>query len=187
MKLAEITFMQGEGFAEQADIAKVKRLPVDYKALYEKAFLLEKEAALEMSPEDNHPMFRYEMMQSAAALAYKAGKYDDALKTIALCRTFDPDDYTLMRLNELEALIRKADAGQPKNGSLRITGILTAANGDEKEIRIRDRESMKVYAFVVPAKMFKEVVKSYWLETVAAVAKISPNGALTLQKISPAA
>lgn len=37
MTLAEVIYMQGVDFAEQSDIAKVKRLPVDYHKLYEKA------------------------------------------------------------------------------------------------------------------------------------------------------
>ncbi len=187
MNQAEILFQKGAEFSDQGDIAQIKHKSVDYKALYEKAYLLKKEAALLMSPEDKHPMHRTWVMNGAASLAYKAGKYEEAQKTVALCRTLDPDDYTSSKLDELEDLIRKAIADRPRNGSLRVTGVLTAANADEKEIKIRDLENQQVYAFIVPAKLFKNVVKSYWQEAVLAVAKVSPHGIFTLQKISPVA
>jgi hypothetical protein len=60
-----------------------------------------------MSPEDKHPMHRTWVMNGAASLAYKAGKYEEAKKTVALCRTLDPDDYTSSKLDELEELTAK--------------------------------------------------------------------------------
>jgi hypothetical protein len=45
MNQAEILFWKGNDFSDQGDIAQVKHKSVDYKALYEKAYLLKKEAA----------------------------------------------------------------------------------------------------------------------------------------------
>jgi len=186
MKQAEILYRQAVLFAEQADMAKIRK-NADYKDLYEKAFLLQKEAAQLMSPEDDYPMFRTEMMQSAAALAYKAGNLEEAEKMIALCREETGPFPFAYKLDELETLVRQAAVNPHANGSLQVKGILTQANADEKEITIRDMENQRTYAFVVPSKIFKKVVKEYWQELVFAVGKASPHGVFTLEKISPAA
>jgi hypothetical protein len=110
MKQAEILYHQAVSFAEQGDMAKAKGhiLPIDYKLFYEKAFLLEREAALLMSSDEKYPLSRGEMFKNATALAYKAGKYEDAQKVAALCRAEKLDGYNLMKLDELEELILKA-------------------------------------------------------------------------------
>ncbi len=187
MSQAEKLYRESVLLAEQADIARIKHPQVDYKGLFEQAFVLQKQAAQWMSPEEVYPMYRTEMMQSAAALAYKAGKMEEAEKMIALCRSENPPAFVEQDLKKLEALIRQATATPPKNGSLQVKGILTQANADEKEITIRDMENQRTYAFIVPSKIFKNVVKDYWQELVSAVGKASPHGVFTLEKISPAA
>ena len=102
------------------DMAKAKRhiMPFEYKLFYEKAFLLEKEAALLMSSEEKYPLTRGEMLRNAAALAYKADKYEEAHKLAVLCRAEDLDGYTLLKLDELEMLIHEALAMSINNASL---------------------------------------------------------------------
>lgn len=187
MNHAEILYRQSVMFAEQADMMKVKGQAFEARGFYERAFLLQKEAAQFMSAEENYPMFRTEMMQSAAALAYKAYKLEEAEKMIVLCRAENPPEYFAHKLDELELLVRQAATARPSNGSLQIKGVLTEANANEKEIKITDLENQRTYAFIVPSKIFKKVVKDYWQELVSVVGKASPHGVFTLEKISPAA
>jgi hypothetical protein len=187
MSQAEILYRQAVGFAEQADIAKAKCQPIDYKSLYEKAYLLEKEAALLMSSNEKAPFSRSMMLKSAAALAFKAGKYEEAEKIVALCRSENPDGYIMAKLDELQAAINKTAAVLQTDNSLTVRGVFTSANADEREIKIRDVENQQVYAFIVPASMFKKVVKAYWQDLVSVVGHASPHGVFTLEKISPAA
>ena len=190
MKQSEILYNQAVSFAEQGDIAKAKRhiVPIDYKLFYEKAFLLEKEAALLMSSEEKHPLSRGEMLKNATALAYKAGKYEEAQKTATLCRSEALDSYTLIKLGELEKRIVAALATPIHNSSLTVRGLFTSANADDREIRIRDMENQQMYSFIVPANMFKKVVKSYWQDVVSVVGHANVQGVFTLEKISrPAA
>jgi hypothetical protein len=186
MTTAVSLYNQAVRFAEEADIARIKRLPVDYKALYGKAAQLEKEAALQMKPEDTEPLNRVAMLRSAAALSYKAGNFAESEKLIALARANHPDAYEAAKLDEIEAAIVKTTGLAPQSNILTITGTFSGANADENEIKIRDLESRQVYAFIVPARIFRKVVKSYWQDVVLAVGKTSPNGVLTLEKISPA-
>jgi hypothetical protein len=189
MNQALILYQQAVSYAEQGDMAKAKQhlVQVDYKLFYEKASLLEKEAALLMPRGERYPLTRGQMLKNAVALAYKAGKYEEAEKIVALCRAEDLDGYTLMKLEELENLIHKALEGKTSGVSLTVRGVVTSANADEREIKIRDVENQQVYAFIVPASMFKKVVKAYWQDLVSVVGHASPHGVFTLEKISPAA
>lgn len=184
MKQSEILYRQAVSFAEQGDMAKVKRhiVPIDYKLFYEKAFLLEKEAALLMSSDEKYPLSRGEMLKNAVALAYKAGKYEEAQKVAALCRDENLDGYTLIKLEELEKLVLAALV-PTHSSSLTVRGLFTSANADDREIKIRDMENQQVYSFIVPANMFKKVVKSYWQDVVSVVGHVSTQGIFTLEKI----
>jgi hypothetical protein len=44
-------------------------------------------------------------------------------------------------------------------------------------------ENQQVYSFIVPAKIFKKVVKSYWQDVVSVVGHVSTQGVFTLEKI----
>ena len=187
MNLAKIYHREAVHFAEQAEIAKIKQPDVDYKELYFKAYLSEKNAALHQHTETFDPMPKTWLMQSAAALAYNSGRLEEAEKTIAFCRTLDPDEYTTAKLDKIECLLKETANGHAQKGSLEITGRITSANYDEKEIKIKDSKTHQTYPIIVPHSMFTEVVKSYWAEMVNAVAKVSSHGVFTLQKISKAA
>jgi hypothetical protein len=108
MSQASILYRQAVSYAEQADIARIKHLPIDYKALYAQAALLEKDAALMMSDDEQYPMPRTLMLKSAAALAFKAGNYDESLKIIEICRAENPPSGVIEKLNLLEQDILNA-------------------------------------------------------------------------------
>ncbi len=195
MNQAESLYRQAVTYAEQADIARIKKLPLDFKFLYREASRLELEAAMLVPSDGYEPLPRIGLLRSAAALAYKAGNYPEAEKIIALARSENPDGYEASKLDDIEDAIREAAKAPSSNGKttnskpanprLHVTGAMTAADADESAIKIRDTESSQVYSFIVPAKMFRSVVKSYLLEMVSAVGKTSPKGRLTLEKISP--
>jgi meiotically up-regulated gene 157 (Mug157) protein len=49
-------------------------------------------------------------------------------------------------------------------------------------------ENQQVYSFIVPANMFKKVVKSYWQDVVSVVGHVNIQGVFMLEKIGrPAA
>ena len=177
-------YQQAVRIAEQADIAKVKRLAVDYKALYHQASELEKDAALLLTPEDTIPLKKITLLRSAAALAYKAGNYLESEKLVALARAHQPDNYEAAKLDELEAALLALAPEGAATRVLIVTGTCSAANADENKITIRSLDDRIQYSFIVPTKIFKKTVKSYWLEVVQAVGKASANGVLTLEKIS---
>jgi hypothetical protein len=184
MNTSTSLYKQAVQYAEQADIARIKKLPLDYKALYGKAALLEKEAALLMNSDDLEPIKKTSLLRSASALAFKAGDFAEAEKLITLARNNNPDNYEMVKLDEIENAILKSTLNINLKQQFTIKGTFSAANADESEIKIRDLESRQVYSFIVPTKMFRKIVKSYWQEVVMAVGKSSPHGILTLEEIS---
>jgi hypothetical protein len=183
MNQASVLYHQAVNFAEQADIARIKQLPIDYKALYAQASILEKDAAFMMSAQEQYPMPRTLMLKSAAALAFKAGNYSESAKIIALCRAENPPNGVIEKLNLLEQDIQTATANFLEK-PLNIIGTFTSVNVDEKEIKIREVDSQNIFAFVVPADSFRKIAKSYLLEVVSVVGKFNKMGVLTLEKIS---
>ncbi len=182
--LASILHHQAVRLAEEADMAKAKFTPIDFRELYNRAFLFEKEAAMMQTSQEFAPLPRHTLLRSAAALAFKAGNFSESEKIIALARSENPPIYESEKLDEIETLVQEATASQILNGHFQITGTFSAVNSEEKEIKIRDSKSQRMYAFVVPPRMFRQVVKSYLLEMVSAVGKSSPSGVLTLEKIT---
>ncbi len=184
MNSSTVLHHQATAFAEQADMAKAKRLPVNFRDFYAQAFVLEKKAALNMPHKGDDPMPRSLLITSAAALAYKAGDYLESEKMIALGRSENPPGDILQDLEEIEMLIRQEIGVAMSNGNLQVKGTLVEAKADESEIKIRDSETQQLHAFIVPSRMFKKIVKEYWQDMVAAVGKASSQGVFTLEKIS---
>jgi hypothetical protein len=186
MKAAESLYRRAVALAEQGDIARIKQLPVDYKALYAQAAQLEKEAAMALSKGDTEPLSRHALLRSAAALALKSGNFGEAEKLISLARSGNPPSYEAAKLDEIESSIADSLVKKPV-AHFQITGTLTAANADEQEIKIRDAESLQLFSCFVPANRFQKIVKAYWQELVLAVGKTSPSGVNILEKISHSA
>ncbi len=179
-------YHEGVRFAEQGDMAKVRH-QANYKTFYEKAFWLEKEAASLMTAQDRFPFSRFDMMQSAAALAFKAGKFAEAQEMIALCRSENPPEHVAHLLDDLEKRIGEAKKSIAPNGHLTFQGKLVAANADKEEITISDEDGGKSWRLVVPVDILKKTVQTYWLENVSAQVSERPDGVYVLEQISAAA
>lgn len=173
-------------FSVFGDVAKAKGNAEEARFFYRKAFELERDAAENISPGEKDPLSRHILLLSSAALAYYAHLFDEAEKYVALALSENPPAYFVFRLNELADLVNQARAAAPsKNGKLQIEGKLTSAT--ESEITVVEKESRNPYAILVPAGKLKEIVRNFFLETVAVQATASEKGAFLLKKISKAA
>ncbi len=172
--------------SDEALVSKAKGNEHAAKVLYEKAFWLEKEAALMMPPEHNVPVPRPVLLRSAASLAYKAGLFREAEKLIAICEAENVPEFVSVELENLKKLIEKE---KPKlhEGHLNITGKLTSANEHENEIMVEETETQKPYTIVIPTSKLKDIVRAYFSEIVQVQASASPHGMFMLEKISKVA
>jgi len=173
-------------FSDEAIIAKRKGNTEVAKILFEKAFWLEKAAVWEMKKEANIPFSRLVMIRSAAALAYKAALYQEALKLIALGLKEYPEHIALPELESvLAAVTKKMPEVHLKTYSLK--GILTAANAHEHEIKVETDSSPQIYSILVPAAMMDDIVRSYWKNEVLINITSYSEGVMILDSIRLAA
>jgi len=175
-------------FADLAEIGKTKRASAkEIEAFYAQAYLLEKKAALMMSPTTNFSVPKAYLIRSAAALAFRAKNYKEAEKMIALGLSENPPNEVVQQLKEIADLIKKTQPSTSKEMVLSLKGKLLAANEDELEIQIKNTANETTYSIFVSGQKIKGIVRKYFSEMVDIQAISSPNGFITLQKISPAA
>ena len=166
--------------ADEATIAQVKGKAAVAKQKFAEAFMIEKMAVELMPLNGADPVPRPVLMRGAAALAYKAGLYNDAENIIAKCLAGNPPLYVINELDEITALTKVA-----REGSHLIKGKLTSAN--ESAITIQEMDSSKFYSIDVPSEKLKKGVKKFFMETVSVQAITNYKGGIFLEKISKAA
>lgn len=102
------THLQAMNFAQDALVISIKGDKQQALALYEKAFDLEKQAALSLLDKENIEPTRSVLFRSAAALAKKCQKFREAEKMIAYGLSGNPPEEIALELRELyEDIIKK--------------------------------------------------------------------------------
>jgi len=173
-------------FSDEAIIAKRKGNVEVAKILFEKAFWLEKAAVFSMKKDAKIPFSHLVMIRSAAALAYKAGLYQESLKLIALGLKEHPENLALPELQPvLNAIKEVMPEMNLKNYS--VKGILTAADAKVQEIKVETISSTQPYLIIVPTEMMDEIVRSFWKNEVLVEITAYSEGVLILDRISLAA
>ena len=86
----------------EANKAKAKGDNDLYEQFLQKAFALEKEAALKVQFDKNDEFWRFVLIRSAAWLAFNCGKYEDAIALIKFGRSGNPPSSVLIEFEELE-------------------------------------------------------------------------------------
>lgn len=175
-------------FADSAEVGKLKGMsPQAIKENFYQAYLLEKEAALKMSTNQNNPIPRSYLLRSAAALAYRAAAFLEAEKMIALGLSENPPLEVIQQLEELTNLIKKSQSSIAENKAINLKGKLLAADEKEFEIKIQSIDEEEYYSIFVPANILKGIVRKYFAEMVNVQAVSSPSGFIKLEDISLAA
>ena len=174
-------------FADEATIAKHKGNPVTAKALFLKAFQLEKEAALKAPLDDADTVPRHVLIRSAASLAMLSDQFEEAEKLILLGLTSTPPAFIKEELKELSKTVKKRKAAKVKEQSVQLIGLFTYANANENEIKIQDSNQPLLHTIIAPSEIIKDIVKKYFLEKVSIIASISDSGVLLMQEMKNAA
>lgn len=173
-------------FSDDAIIAKRKGETEVAKVLFEKAFWLEKAAVMSMEKDEEIPFSRLVMIRSASALAFKAGLYQEALKLIALGLREYPEKQALMELKPILDAVKKV-MPEVKLETYSLRGVLTAADSNEREIKVKTSESFQLYSIIVPVELMDNIVRSYWKNEVLIEITAYSEGVMILDNISLAA
>lgn len=168
-------------FVDESKLAKMEGNISAAKSFLEKAFFLEKEAALMTPTNENNSFAKYLYLRSAAYLAYESGYLLDALQFTLLGLSGKPPTYVKKQLESLQQKLHS------KNASFQLIGLFTQANAKNNIITVEDETSQQIYLIQVPTEQIQEIVKNFWSAKVTIDAKVSKAGVVLLENIRAAA
>jgi len=197
MKVIQVLHETAMEYVDFADRAKRRGDTTTYQSLIEKAYLLEKEAALKMLYQAHNTSWQFLLLKSAGWLALQAGKAKEAVYLANLGLKNKPptiiQPYFQELLQALQTSKNQGDTAKTtisnttEEFSIHIKGILTHANAKQQEIYLLNPENQETYLIHVPAELINDIVKSYWSSLVIVEGKTNPLGIITLEKIQMAA
>lgn len=174
--------------AAYGDVAKAKGLVQDAKDFYNKAFVLEYEAALKF-PKELDTLTKFIWLRSAAALAYKGGLFKESEQLIEFCRSENPPKWIEQELQDIFALIAKTknSTTTASKKSLQLSGIFKEVNSQKNEIIIEDKPQNQSFSVIVPRPVLVDIIRLYLAQQIHVVVHQTPHGIFVLDKIQAAA
>lgn len=168
-------------FVDEARLAKMEGNLDASRGFFEKAFLLEKEAALSTPSGEETDYTRHLYLRSAAYLAFETGHVLEAAQFVFLGLANNPPAYVARQLKDLKKKL------QVEGALFQLVGLLIRADAKENVITVVDEDSQQIYLIKVPNEKIRDVVRDYWAARVAIQVKMTKKGLILLEKISPAA
>lgn len=168
-------------FVDEARLDKMEGNQAAATTFFEKAYGLEKEAALSAPTTEDAEFARHLYLRSAAYLAYDTGHLWNALQLTQMGLAGNPPSFINKQLQDL-----KKELGS-KNVSLQVVGVFTQADAKESAITVEDEDSRQVYFIVVPTEKIQEIVRLFWSAKVAIKARLTNKGLMMLENITAAA
>jgi hypothetical protein len=177
-------------FYDLAKIAKAKGKSKVYEDYLQKAYVLDKEAALKMQSEPDESNWKYIFARSAGWLAFHCGNYEEARIFAELGLSGNPPVQEKSQLTALlEALseIENPSLLPDEKGDLHISGILASANLDDGEIKIRENGKKKYRTISVSKEFIQNIARFYLGELVEIEASEAEGNRIILKHIKRAA
>lgn len=169
------------------EVAMAKGDMATSKTFFQKAYELEKSAAIQMPINEQDSLSKFVLLRSAAALAYKIGKFEEAEQLIIQCLSKNPPDFIVKELNDISELIKKSQVKTTSSDKLNIRGILTQANAELQAITVKDDQTGETYSIFVPSDKLDVIVVSFWHSKVNIEAVLKPQKGIYLETIKKAA
>lgn len=175
-------------YSVMAGVAKAKGFDEHSKAAYRVAFDLEKEAATK-TPGDADELSRLLLFRSAAALAFRAGLFQECEQLLERCRAENPPRWMQIELIEIENLLRQTSAKQAngRGKALQVEGILADVNTRQNEIIVEDPADSRSFSIIAPRNLLADIFKNYWSKRVSVLTRQTPHGVMVLENIAAAA
>ena len=190
MNTATLLHRTAMEFYDLAGIYQAKGKPTFFDDYRQRAWLLEKEAAMQMLSEIEDYTFKYVVIHSAASLGFDLKYFEEAKHLLELGLMGNPEPFEKQKMEELLAKISKGikpKAAIPQSNELTVSGTLTLADIEKKEIKIREKGKQKLRAISVSAEMIKQVIRFYLGELVDVQLDKNEAGGFALKHISKAA
>lgn len=183
MSYSKVLHDKAMELVDEAVKATMKGNEITARAFYKDALELEKKAIAHFSTAEEDELYKNIRIRSAAAMALRCEDFQETRHLIALSLQHNPPDFIVEQLNDIQLLIPEKAIAKLLN----ITGVLTYANAEINEIKIKNLDKVKSYNISVPENQLSAIVKSFWLDIVIIEATSNANGLITLETIKKAA
>ncbi|MBK8565831.1 MAG: hypothetical protein IPN76_21435 [Saprospiraceae bacterium] len=180
-----------EAAMEYYDLAKLAKIKGDLPASsehLEKAFVLEKEAALTMPETPSNFMWRYILLRSAGWLAYQCGHFEEAKKLAEAGLNGITPAHERSQLEELAAAAANELKKSPvveSDGMLQFSGVLTSADVQKNFIVVK--VNGKPQTVEAESDKVREAARLFLGDVVLIKARKNPKGVAVLEGIGRAA
>lgn len=179
MNIAKTIHETAMEYSLLADVAIAKGKLEESKFAFFVAFLLEKQAASKVPNEDLESKFI--LLRSAAALALKAGLYNESLRLIHQCQEGHPPQWILSDLDEIKDLVSKEQGKVSEH--LQLEGVVTDINTKESQVILKNEFSQMEFSIIIPPNLLKTIVHDYYTKKVQIQAKVTEAGLIILEQI----
>lgn len=174
-------------FSDEGIIAKAKGDETLADYFFEKAYFLERDAALGyVAKDENTNLIKSILFRSAITLGLRCGYLWAAENLAKTALNSKPHPAIIEELKELVLKIN-TQKSEINAKAIQITGVITSADSRISEITVlvfKDKINLKV---VLPHNNINEIVKSYWEKNIIIKGKTDNKGTIFLEKIKQAA
>ncbi len=188
VKIIHEAAMEFYGLAKRA---KAKGDHSVWKEYMEKAYILEKEAALTMPEQQNNFMWRYILLRSAGWLAFQSGFYQEAANLAELGLNGNPPAIEKGKLEDLLNSIRqKTEAPSSASKAAeenKISGFLASVDLIENKIHIRQLDTEEPIYILVSEEKIREIARLFIGDIVQIMVRENEEGVKYLENIKRAA
>ncbi len=178
-------------FYDFAKRAKIKGDHQAWKEHMEKAYILEKEAALTMPEEQQNFMWRYILLRSAGWLAFQCGLYQEASNLVELGLNGNPPTVEKHKLEDLLNDIQQKNNELLKISSIKteniISGFLASVDLIKNTIYIRQLSTDQPIYIIVPKEKIREIARLFIGDIVQIGIRENEDGVKHLENIKRAA
>lgn len=172
-------------FADEALLAKRRGNLKLASSFYEKAYYLERKAALStIVTDDQSQLYRSILLRSAATLAMKNGLLSDGENLVQVALTTNPHPAILP---ELEEILKEISNLKKEISEIEIIGVIISADAIANELKVLSVHNNQMFKVFVPSEMLLNIVKSFWAENVVIQGTTGEEGIIFLEKIDKAA
>lgn len=176
-------------YYDWAKLAKRKGDQIAWRENIEKAYVLEKEAALTMPEQQHNYMWRYILLRSAGWLAYQAGFYKEATALVNVGLRGNPPAIEKHKLQELGQKLKAIETtpnAATTNSLPVLSGFLASVDLITCEIKLKLADSKEQILITVPEEKIREIARLF-LGDIVQISVNELKGVKVLEDISRAA
>ena len=174
-------------FADEGLLAQKRGENAVAQSFFQKAFLLEKEAALATVFNKENQLFYSILYRSAATLALDCGNIWEAEFLVNAALSKKVSKIIQEQLTDLKQKIAAKKNDFINQSTVELIGIIIGADTPNSEIKLLDSKDNLSYKIFVPQNQLHQIVQSFWAKQVLISGKKDKRGIVFLEQIKQVA